>query len=79
MSLITLIRRRIRLARLQDAIYRRNILRNTYAEQMGGLRRHIDALEAEHRRDITTRGPSSRDIERGIALKSKRALLGGTT
>ncbi|HRQ59167.1 MAG TPA: hypothetical protein PLN31_17265 [Azoarcus taiwanensis] len=77
MGLITLIRRRIRIARLQDAIYRRNILRTAYAEQMGGLRRQIDALEAAHRRDITTRGPSSRDIERGVALKAKRTLLQG--
>lgn len=77
MSLITLVRRRIRIVRLQDAIYRREFLRQSYVEQMGGLRRHIDELEAEHRRDITTAGPSSRDIARGVTLRAKAGLLGG--
>lgn len=75
MSIITLIRRRIRLARLADARTRQAWLRRTYCEQMSGLARHIDDLERDHVLDVARNGPSSREIARGIESQAKAGLF----
>jgi hypothetical protein len=75
MSIITLIKRRIRLARLQDAKIQQAATRRAYIEQMSGLSWRIRRLERAHVRYITTTGPSSREIVRGVESRAKAGLL----
>lgn len=75
MSIITALIRRIRIARLQDRLGQRNILRHSYRERILGLNRDIARLERAHLRDITTRGPTSREIAHGIERSAKRGVL----
>ncbi|MBW7896549.1 MAG: hypothetical protein H3C27_15685 [Opitutaceae bacterium] len=75
MSIITLIRRRIRLARLRDLRLQQAAIRRAYIEQMSGIGWNIRRLEREHVRDITTTGPSSREIVRGIERQAKAGLM----
>lgn len=75
MSIITLIRRQIRLARMQDIRLQQATTRNSFIERMSGLSWKLRKLEREHVRDITMRGPSSREIARGITSRAKAQLL----
>lgn len=75
MIILSRIMRKLRLARLQDAIHRRNIIRHSYIEQVLGLNRDIQRLESAHLRDITLRGPTSREIARGLEKRAKAGLF----
>lgn len=74
MNILAPLIRRVRLARLRDTAYRLAYVRQAYREQVLGLARDLDRLERAHLRDITQRGPSARDIARGVERKAKANL-----
>lgn len=74
MSILTLIRRRIRLARMRDTAYQLEWVRASYRERALGLSRELRRLEHAHQRDTHTPGPTARDIARSVERRIKQPI-----
>lgn len=74
-TLVRIVRRRMRIARIASTVHQLRWAQTTYLERMRGLRQQLDALEVSHMQDIANHGPTSHDIARGIEARCKSALF----